>query len=167
MKIFDKIDGFRKAMTWFFILWACTVWLQSALAAMPTVTLGKGNVVKLEVASTKEEIERGLMYRTALPEDSGMVFIFQPPRKVNFWMYHTLIPLDMLFISDGKIVKMLEDVPPCHSSDPGDCPIYPGGDGIYASEVIELKGGYSKRHGLTEGQTVTFDLSSASRDGLP
>ncbi|MBA4077829.1 MAG: hypothetical protein C0508_22565, partial [Cyanobacteria bacterium PR.023] len=70
---------------------------REALAMLPTVKLGDQEV-KLEVASSKEEIENGLMYRTSMPETQGMVFLFHPHRPVAFWMYHTLISLDMLFV---------------------------------------------------------------------
>jgi uncharacterized membrane protein (UPF0127 family) len=129
-----------------------------ASAEMPTATIGNGNVVKLEVASTWPEIEKGLMYRTSLAEDSGMVFIFHPAQEERFWMYHTLISLDMCFIRDGKIVKLFEDVPPCHSEDPHGCPTYPADRGINVSEVIELKAGYAKRHNIKEGDPVKFEI---------
>ena len=130
----------------------------SADAKMPSAKIGK-NVVKLEVAASDKEIQRGLMFRTSMPEDQGMVFLFHPPRPVNFWMYHTLIPLDMLFVRDGKIVKIFENVPPCRSEDPRECPLYPpAGKETAVSEVIELNGGYSKRHEVKEGDPVSFQL---------
>lgn len=129
-----------------------------ALAKVPLANFGEGSVVKLEVASSPHEVERGLMYRTALPEDAGMIFLFHPPRAVNFWMYHTLIPLDMFFVKDGKIVKLFEQVPPCKSENPSDCPTYPKGPGIEVSEVVEVNGGWAKRHGLKEGDSVKFEL---------
>ena len=131
-----------------------------AAAKAPVAKIGGKNIVKLEVASTEAAITKGLMFRTSLPEDSGMVFLFNPPRAVNFWMYHTLIPLDMLFVKDGKIVKLFEQVPPCKSEDPHGCPDYPNGPGINVSEVIEVNGGYAKRHGVKEGDTVVFDLNN-------
>jgi len=129
-----------------------------AFGAMPTATIGNGNVVKLEVAATPQEITRGLMYRTSIPEDCGMVFLFHPERPVNFWMYHTLISLDMCFIRNGKIIKICQDVPPCRSEKKEDCPLYPAGGEILVSEVIELKGGYTRRHGIKEGDTVSFTV---------
>lgn len=133
--------------------------ISAAVAKMPTARIGNGNTIKLEVASTPEEIERGLMYRTSLAEDAGMIFLFNPPRAVKFWMYHTLIPLDMCFIHKGRIVKVFENVPPCHSEDPRECITYPKEDpGILVSEVIELAGGYAKKHGIKEGDKVDFDL---------
>ncbi len=137
-----------------FLLISSPVW-----SKMPTACIGNNNIVKVEVASTPEEVTRGLMYRTALPEGSGMVFLFHPPQPIKFWMYHTLIPLDMCFIKDDQIVKIFENVPPCRSENPNECPTYPGkGPGINVSEVIELPAGYTKRHGIKEGDKVTFAL---------
>jgi uncharacterized membrane protein (UPF0127 family) len=127
-------------------------------AKMPMAKIGTNNIVKLEVASSEREIQRGLMYRTSLPEDAGMVFIFHPPKPVNFWMYHTLIPLDMIFIKNGKIIKIFEQVPPCRSEKPENCPTYPPGPGITASEVIEVNGGYAKRHLIKAGDPVTYQM---------
>ena len=129
-----------------------------ASAKMPVARIAGKNLVQLEVASSDAEIERGLMYRTFLPEDCGMVFLFTPPRAVKFWMYHTLISLDMCFVHDGKIVKICQDVPPCRSENPLECPTYPPGSGTVVSEVIELNGGYTKRHGIKEGDTVSFEF---------
>jgi uncharacterized membrane protein (UPF0127 family) len=132
--------------------------VRAASGGMPTATIGKGNVVKLEVAATPTEIARGLMFRTSLPEDCGMVFLFHPERGVNFWMYHTLISLDMCFIRNGKIIKICQDVPPCRSEKKEDCPLYPAGGEIVVSEVIELAGGYTRRHGIKEGDIVSFNV---------
>ena len=128
-----------------------------ALAKAPLARIG-ANTVKLEVAATDEEVQRGLMFRTAMPEDAGMVFIFNPNRPVNFWMYHTLIPLDMLFIKEGKIVKIFDHVPPCKSESPRECPQYPNGPGIDVSEVVEVNAGYAQRHNVKEGDAVSFEL---------
>lgn len=127
-------------------------------AKMPMVKLGKDNIVKVEVATTDAEIQRGLMFRTGLAPDSGMIFLFRPARPVAFWMYNCLISLDMIFVKDGKIVKICENVPPCKSKDPHDCPTYPEGHEITVSEVVEVSAGYAKLHGLKEGDPVSFDI---------
>jgi len=130
-----------------------------AWSAVPTACIGKDNIVKLEVASSPAEVQRGLMFRTSLPEGTGMVFLFHPPQKEKFWMYHTLIPLDMCFILHDRVVKIFQDVQPCHSENPNDCPTYPAdGPGVMVSEVIELPAGYVKKHGIKEGDKVNFSL---------
>lgn len=147
-----KTTSLLAALTGLSLASCGTVW-----AKAPVAKIGK-NVIKLEVASTPATIERGLMFRTSLPPNNGMVFLFHPNRTVNFWMYHTLIPLDMLFVKDGKIVKIFADVPPCKSENPRDCPDYPNGPGIDVTEVVEVNGGYAQQHGIKEGDTVTFEL---------
>jgi uncharacterized membrane protein (UPF0127 family) len=130
-------------------------------AKVPIAKVGTGEnqtIVKLEVASTEQEITKGLMFRTSLASDHGMVFLFHPARHVNFWMYHTLIPLDMFFIKDGKIAKLMENVPPCKSENPSGCPTYPGGTGVEASEVLEVNAGFAKAHNIHEGDSISFDL---------
>lgn len=123
----------------------------------------KNNAIKLEVASTKAEIEYGLMNRTSLPDDQGMVFLFHPAAHVTFWMYHTLIPLDMIFIKDGKIVKICSNVPPCRSENPQDCPQYPDRKGLDVTEVIEVNAGYAHKHNIEDGDTVFFELPGVGR----
>ena len=129
----------------------------SADAKVPAAKIGE-NTVKLEIASSQAEIEKGLMFRTSMPEDQGMVFLFHPAQPVNFWMCHTLIPLDMLFVEKGKIVKIFHDVPPCKSPNCTDCPTYPAGEGKRVTEVIEVNGGYAARHNIKEGDKVDLDL---------
>lgn len=129
----------------------------SAYAKAPLAILGDKKI-QLEVAQTPAEIARGLMYRTDLPEYSGMVFLFQPPRKVRFWMKNCLISLDMLFIANGKIIKICHSVPPCKAARDEDCPLYPESGEIEASEVLELQSGYAKRHGVKEGDSISFQL---------
>jgi uncharacterized membrane protein (UPF0127 family) len=118
-----------------------------------TATLGE-KPVSLEIAESPAEQERGLMYRKSLPEDHGMLFLFSPPRIVNFWMYHTLIPLDLLLIRDDRIIKIFHNVPPCESENSAECPRY---GGIEVSEVLELNGGYCNRHQVKEGEPIKFD----------
>lgn len=134
-----------------------TFCLREALAMLPTVKLGDQEV-KLEVAASAAEIQHGLMFRTSMPEMQGMVFLFHPARQVAFWMYHTLIPLDMLFIKDGKIIKICKQVPPCKSEDTSKCPQYPSDGFVTVTEVVEVNGGYCDRHGVKEGDAIQFDF---------
>ena len=134
--------------------------LQSTLGAfakMPTCTIGK-NIINLEVAQTPKEIEHGLMGRTALDPNAGMVFLFSPARGVRFWMYNCFISMDMIFVKDGKIIRICKDVPPCKDHDPSKCPTYPEGEDVVVSEVIEVNAGYCVKNGVKEGDTVKFEF---------
>ncbi len=104
---------------------------------------------KLAVAATPQQQQIGLMFRPALPDDEGMLFPFQPARRVGFWMKNTLIPLDMLYIREGIIREIQHNVPPCQA-DP--CPSYPSKGEI--DQVIELRGGRSKELNIQVGDRV-------------
>lgn len=103
----------------------------------------------VEVAGSPEEQEIGLMYRQALAPDRGMIFPYDPPQKVSFWMKNTFIPLDMIFIrADGRIANIAESTTPL-SLDP-----VPGEGPIAA--VLEIAGGRSAELGLKPGDLVDW-----------
>ncbi len=138
---------------------------RSTEARMPVAQIGS-NKIKLEVAASEQEITRGLMYRTSLAEDSGMVFLFHPPRCVKFWMAHCFISLDMLFVKDGKIIKICQNVPPCRCAREQDCPTYPDGPPLEVSEVVEVAAGYAKKHGIKEGDAIKFLFPKPGEESL-
>lgn len=110
--------------------------------------------IQLEVARTPAEQAMGLMYRTSLADDRGMLFPFKPARPAQFWMKNTLIPLDMLFVRDGTIRFISENVPPC-KADP--CPTY-GSPTIDIDQVIELRAGRAAELGLKVGDRIFIKL---------
>lgn len=109
-------------------------------------------VIKLEVARTPAEQAMGLMYRTSLADDRGMLFPFNPPRPTQFWMKNTLIPLDMLFLRNGVIRSISANVPPCQA-DP--CPTY-GSPAEEIDQVIELRAGRAAELNLKVGDRITI-----------
>jgi hypothetical protein len=111
----------------------------------------RGQTIKLEVANSSEEQAMGLMFRTNLPDDRGMLFNFQPAKPVQFWMKNTLIPLDMIFLYRGKIKYIATDVPPCQG-DP--CPIYGPDSSTNIDQVIELRAGRSAELRLKVGSSL-------------
>jgi uncharacterized protein len=105
--------------------------------------------LRVEVASTPEKQERGLMFRQSLPEEEGMLFIFKEPQELNFWMRNTLIPLDIAFIgADGVILNI-------HQAKPLDESIQYRSAGA-AKYVIETNQGWFSRHGIRPGDRVAF-----------
>jgi uncharacterized membrane protein (UPF0127 family) len=106
--------------------------------------------VSVEHAQTNPERSHGLMYRTALPQDEGMLFSWTNEAIRSFWMHNTCLPLDMLFINDDNvIVGILEQVPVLNDASRSvRCP---------AQYVLEMNAGWSRRNGVVAGQHVLID----------
>jgi uncharacterized protein len=106
--------------------------------------------VAVEIANSGRERERGLMYRTSMPEDQGMLFSWNEESVRSFWMRNTCLPLDMLFITkEGFIAGILEQVPTLNERPRSiPCPV---------AHVLELNAGYARAHGLKPGTRVTFE----------
>jgi len=103
----------------------------------------------VEVARTGEEQARGLMYRTSLPEDGGMIFPMDPPRPAAFWMKNTPLPLDIIFIrADGTIARIAARTTP-YSLD-----LVESGEPVAA--VLEIAGGKAAAAGIAEGDRVRW-----------
>lgn len=104
---------------------------------------GKTHTFEVEIAATPEAQERGLMYRTALAEEAGMVFDFPSPHQASFWMHNTCIPLDMVFVSEDKLVIGVVTAPPLNDEARG----VPG----MSKYVVELAAGVAKKRGIGIG----------------
>lgn len=107
---------------------------------------GKDVVLNVEVAATGAERERGLMGRTALPDNAGMLFVFDRPQMLSFWMKDTLIPLSIAFIdSDGKIVD-IQDMQPLDET--------VRVSRVPAKYALEVNQGFFGKHGIKVGDRV-------------
>jgi len=125
------------------------------LAKAP-LRLPGGTVLRVEVARTPADRERGLMFRETLAADSGMLFLFPQSGPMTFWMKNTLVDLDMLFIGgDKRIVVIHRDVPRSHLGAPEDTLPRRSGTGRF---VLELPAGASRRYGLKEGDLLDFSV---------
>ena len=125
--------------------------LSSAETTIP-LTLPDGKILQVEVVQTTAERARGLMFRPSLPEDSGMLFIFDQSREHPFWMKNTLFALDIIWMDHLKRITHIEvQVPPCRL-DP--CPTYgPRSESRY---VLEVNGNLTRRWGLKIGNKLKF-----------
>ncbi|HEY6047498.1 MAG TPA: DUF192 domain-containing protein [Sphingomicrobium sp.] len=115
------------------------------------LTIRSGSAVHnftVEVAGTPEQQERGLMFVRSLPADKGMIFPYNPPQDVAFWMKNTLIPLDIIYIrADGTIIRIANAKPldetPLPSGEP-------------AAAVLEIRGGRAAELGIKPGDLVSW-----------
>jgi len=102
----------------------------------------------VDVAATPEQQERGLMFVKSLRPDRGMLFPYDPPQDVAFWMKNTLIPLDILYIrADGTIARITR-------AEAMDLTPLPAGEPIAA--VLEIRGGRAAELGIREGDVATW-----------
>lgn len=105
--------------------------------------------VKVEIARTDPERQRGLMYRQKLEPGRGMIFLFPRPEPLKFWMKNTYIPLDMIFIAnDKRVVYVEENAEPLTTQSRG-----PDEDSQF---VLEVPGGWARAHGVERGVAVKF-----------
>ncbi|MTJ81432.1 MAG: DUF192 domain-containing protein [Telmatospirillum sp.] len=112
---------------------------------------GRSLSFSVEVARTPQELARGLMNRSSLPADAGMLFDFGEDRPVNMWMKNTLIPLDMVFITrDGRIAGIAERTVPMSLE------VIPSPEAVRA--VLEVNGGTADRLKLKAGDRVSVPV---------
>ncbi len=108
--------------------------------------------VPVEVADSPDERAVGLMNRESLPEDAGMIFLFEDDSDGGFWMKNTLVPLSIAFAdADGTILRIL-DMDPCEA-DP--CEIYD--PEVSYRSALEVNQGAFDRWGVVEGDRLTLE----------
>lgn len=117
----------------------------------------KNHTFKLLLAKTPQEQRQGLSDKDSLPEDTGMLFMFQTPDYYQFWMRHMKFPLDIIYINNDKIVTIFNNVknPVYGTENPPilrpDAP---------ADKVLEINAGLAKKYGMTVGDTIEIKLSN-------
>ncbi len=135
-----------------------SVWTGTAFAACSADRVNLKNEKSqisfdIELAVTPQERARGLMFRESMPQRAGMLFIFDPPQRVAFWMKNTLIPLDMIFVNRaGEVVNVHSD------AIPGDLSLIEGGDSVYA--VLEVNAGLARRYLIEPGTQMQHEVFS-------
>lgn len=123
---------------------------ESGLAVVPlTVTTAKGaHRFLVEVAATPAEQQKGLMFRTAMGPNEGMIFPNNPPQPRSFWMRNTVIPLDIIYIGpDRRVLNIVSGVPYSTESLPSAGPVI---------NVLELNAGRSAELGIKPGDMVAW-----------
>jgi uncharacterized protein len=112
--------------------------------------------ISVEVTETPEDMSMGLMFRTSLPDNCGMLFPSPAPREASMWMRNTYIPLDMVFIRADGVIHRIETM------------TEPLSEAIIASNgevlaVLELAGGAAARLGLKPGDRVRHRIFQSAR----
>jgi uncharacterized membrane protein (UPF0127 family) len=111
--------------------------------------------VDAELATTLETRTRGLMERPSLPADQGMLFLFEVAQPLSFWMFNTLIPLDIIFAdAERRITSIYASVPPCRP--PLRCPTYPSHGP--AQFVLEVNAGTAAKVGIGVGDELRWTM---------
>lgn len=107
---------------------------------------------KVEIADDPNERSAGLMFREQMPDDHGMLFVFEQPQDVAFWMKNTPMPLDLIFIGQEGRVRAIKEGEP-----QSEAVISPGQPVRF---VLELKAGTAARAGIADGDLVVHPLVS-------
>ncbi|WP_245824407.1 DUF192 domain-containing protein [Pseudoruegeria aquimaris] len=114
----------------------------------------------VEVVDTAASRAQGLMFREHLPSGAGMLFVYDRPQNVAFWMKNTLIPLDMIFMAeDGTVRRVHADAVP------GDLTAIPGGEDIRF--VLEINAGLAGAIGIAPGAQARHPAIPADRAAWP
>ena len=138
------------------VLSACS---KASSGPVVTVHSARGDTaVAVELALTREQQARGLMYRTELAEGAGMLFVFEDEAEHSFWMSNTPVALDILYIrNDATIVSIAANTTPYSEKK-----IPSRGPARY---VLEVPAGWAERHGVKPGDRLT--LPDVSRERKP
>ncbi|MGH6787922.1 MAG: DUF192 domain-containing protein [Novosphingobium sp.] len=124
---------------------------ESGLKVVPLTVTHAGTVhrFRVEVAASPVEQQKGLMFRTAMGADEGMIFPMNPPRFASFWMRNTVIPLDLIFVApDGRILNIAVNAVPYDESH-----LESAGP---VKAVLELNGGRAAQLGIAPGDVVAW-----------
>jgi uncharacterized protein len=123
----------------------------ASIQPLEIVTKSGVQVFSVEMATTDQEKETGLMYRKELADGKGMLFDFSPEQQVSMWMKNTFISLDMIFIrADGRILRIAEN------TEPQSTKIIPSGG--LAKGVLEVIAGTARKYGIAPGDRVAHPL---------
>ena len=133
-------------------LFACSKGVEQKPTTPLTIITSNGEVrFNVEVAQTPEELKTGLMYRTQMAANNGMIFSFDPVRPTAMWMKNTKISLDMLFIAPDATISMIKE-----NATPMSEEHIISRDPVRA--VIELNAGQVRKHGIKIGDRVNHAI---------
>jgi uncharacterized protein len=121
---------------------------------LPTINLWIGPLeMTAEQALTRDQIVRGMMFRTEMGENEGMLFVFPNPHRASFWMRNTLIPLSCAYISPEGVILEIKDMKPLDET-----PLTAASDQV--QYVLETPLGWFERNKITPGVTIRTERGS-------
>jgi uncharacterized protein len=126
------------------------------------VRVGSADPLRVEVATTEEQRELGLMDRDSVPTGTGMIFIFPRAERGSFWMYRTRVPLSIAWAAGGRVVGIAE-MEPCRSPDSAACPTYPSPQPF--DIAVEAPAGTFTSAGVKPGDAVLITGALPSATG--
>lgn len=119
------------------------------------ITMPGGQLVQAEVLTRREDMMSGMMFRSSLAPDRGLLFVHSRPGKFSYWMHNVTVPLDIIWMDkDHTIVELSASTPPCTESDPVRCPHFGGNED--SQFVLELAAGMAEKYGLRKGVKLSF-----------
>ncbi len=134
---------------------ACDDDRDEPLPLLPTAEIrvegdGVSETLTVELARTSRQHQQGLMYRQELPEDRGMLFLFESEQNGGFWMKNTYLPLDIAYLAEDGTVQEIRQGKPLDET------ILRPGDPYWM--VLEVNAGWFERHGLGVGARVMVPM---------
>ena len=126
---------------------AAAAWAQNAPQSLPQVRLNAGiHNINAELAATPEQREIGLMFRSAMAPNDGMLFVFERPGQQCFWMKNTLLPLSIAFVADDGSIVNIDDMKP--QTLDSHCSVQP------VRYVLEMNKGWFAKKGIKAGSRL-------------
>lgn len=110
--------------------------------------------VRIEIADNEAQRERGLMFRTSMPDTSGMLFIYSSPQQGSFWMLDTPLPLSIAFADSTGVIFNILDMEPCVKEMSWECPTYDSGGRFQFA--LEMTKGYFKERRIESGARIVW-----------
>lgn len=119
------------------------------------VRMPNGEKYRVEVATSKFDMSRGMMFRDSLAPDRGMLFIHGEPGLYPYWTYQVRIPLDLIWLDQNRLIsEIVPNAQPCKMESASKCPKY--GGNRRALFVLELNAGQAAKHNLKPGDRLDF-----------
>jgi len=154
----DRNFGWRGVRVWLavavivaFTAFAGALAQAASFQTLEIATKNGVQIFSVEMATTEDEKQKGLMYRRELADGKGMLFDFSPEQQISMWMKNTYISLDMIFIrADGRVLRIAENTEPESTAI-----ISSGG---LARGVLEVPAGTARKYGISPGDRVSHPL---------